>query len=195
MLAAAPSVERPAQVQQAVADLTTGQALLLRAAELHSVPVYRVAAKMCEGALLELRTLRGEIDAAASLEAIMTALDGAVDPAKSETPAMLEAWGWWCIFGCNIAIRHCADPGQVERFMGVFTNKADEIAARLGNWPLRERVWTMELHRRELAARDVTEINHPSLDDEDMRSIVGSMARFPAFRATGWSILRSGQAL
>ena len=61
----------------------------------------------------------------------------------------LESFGWWCIFGCNVALRAERDERRVQSAMAIFTNKADEIAERLDHWAMRERVFTMEHTRRE----------------------------------------------
>ena len=60
---------------------------------------------------------------------------------------------------------------------------------------LRERVWSLELHRREHVATRTGLTTCPTMDIEDTRTIVGTMARFPGFRATGWSILHSSDAV
>jgi hypothetical protein len=77
--------------------------------------------------------------------------------------------------------------------MAVFTNKAIEIADRLGNWSMRERAFTMENFRR----RRVTDTTgfQPDwvLDEDDVRVITGTMGRFPGFRDTGWHILEKAR--
>jgi hypothetical protein len=55
---------------------------------------------------------------------------------------------------------------------------------------MRERAFTLEWFRRQDVAGD----EGPSfrdwmLDTEDVRVLVGTMGRFPLFRATGWRIL------
>lgn len=100
-----------------------------------------------------------------------------------------EARAWWCIFGCNIALRHVRDLGAKERALAIFTNKADELAAVTGNWVLREQIWRIEhLHRRQ---RDSERGSSPPwvLDQEDLGTLAGVMGRFPGFRAVGWAIL------
>ena len=107
----------------------------------------------------------------------------------------LESYGWWCIFGCNIALRHLTDERELQSHMAVFTNKADEIAEALDNWSIRERVFTME-HSRWERAVGCTGFDIPRIvDEEDVRVITGTMARFPAFRDTGWEILKSAKVI
>jgi hypothetical protein len=75
--------------------------------------------------------------------------------------------------------------------MAVFTNKGYEIADRLDNWAMRERLFTMEFLQRqrlnELAGFPV----EWTIDNEEVRLIVGTMGRFPMFRTTGWKILQT----
>jgi len=103
----------------------------------------------------------------------------------------LESCGWWCIFACNIALRHLDDDRALQRHMAVFTNKAEEIADRLNNWSMHERIFTMQFTRWERAV-SATGLDIPCIvDNDDVRVIAGAMGRFPSFRETGWRILRS----
>jgi hypothetical protein len=194
VLAGSTRSDRTAHIRAGLGDLSTAQALLLRAADRDEVPIFRGVAKLCEGALLELRALEGTLAPARALEIVLEELGNAIDPVTPGDCALLEAYGWWCVFGCNIALRGELSLEASERAMAILTNKADEVAGHLGSWLLRERVWTLELQRREyVAARGSTEAS-PTIDAEDARVIIGTMARFPAFRATGWEIIR-GSAL
>ena len=104
----------------------------------------------------------------------------------------LESWGWWAIFGCNIALRGLQEP-QLHHNMAVFTNKAIEIADRLGNWSMRERAFTMEHFRRRRVADSTGFQPDWVLDEDDIRVITGTMGRFPGFRETGWHILEKAR--
>ncbi|MCP4836050.1 MAG: hypothetical protein GY895_14945 [Phycisphaera sp.] len=105
---------------------------------------------------------------------------------------LLECRGWWAIFGCNIALRHF-DGDEMHRHMAILTNKALEIAERIGNWGLRERAFTLEHFRRQ-RAEDPTKDDHEwILDEEEVRTITGTMGRFPGFRRVGWHILESSR--
>jgi hypothetical protein len=73
--------------------------------------------------------------------------------------------------------------------MAVFTNKAIEVADRLGNWSLRERAFSLEMVRRDRLERSTGFDPEWVLDEEDVRTIAGTMGRFPSFRDTGWRIL------
>ena len=93
----------------------------------------------------------------------------------------------------NVALRHVDDERELQQRMAVFTNKADEIAEELGNWSMRERVFTMEYARRQRFC-DWTGVDVDwTIDNEDVRVIAGTMGRFPAFHQTGWRILQTAK--
>jgi hypothetical protein len=81
------------------------------------------------------------------------------------------------------------DDPHFHRAMAIFTNKAIEIADRLGNWSLRERAFSLEQMRRERLEKSTGFEAEWILDEEDVRTIAGTMGRFPSFRETGWRIL------
>ena len=90
---------------------------------------------------------------------------------------------------------HLTDERPVQQHMAIFTNKADEIATRLDNWAIRERVFTME-HTRWERAVGCTGFEIPCvIDEEEVRTITGTMSRFPSFRDTGWHILRTARVV
>jgi hypothetical protein len=109
----------------------------------------------------------------------------------------LESCGWWSVFGANIALRagertviHVSERSELELALAICTNKAAEIAEHLDLWPLRERAFTLEWFRRQQSAGELpVECNAWVLDADDVRVLVGTMGRFPLFRATGWEIL------
>jgi tetratricopeptide (TPR) repeat protein len=152
-------------------------------------------ARTCEGGLIEVDVALGAVaphEALARIHARIEDADGAEDrPAGDE----LESVGWWCIFGCNIALRSVEEERELQKHMAVFTNKADEIANRLDSWAIRERVFTME-HARWERAVGCTGFEIPCVvDEEDVRVITGTMARYPTFRDTGWRILNSAKVV
>ncbi len=148
---------------------------------------YAAIANTCRGGLLEVQAVLGELRPDEVLERLMVALDRVVDVAAHEPGDWLESWGWWCIFGCNVALRHFAED-EISMRMAIFTNKAMEIADRLENWSLRERAFQMDLERHERLD------NEPwVLDDEEVRILAGTMGRFPNFRAAGWRILNQAR--
>ena len=148
----------------------------------------------CIGAMIETDVAIGSRRPSDGLAQILSGLDQARDTAAL-CPERLESYGWWCIYGCNIALRHLDDERELQQKMAVFTNKADEISEKLDDWALRERVFTMQHTQWERAAGS-TGFRIPCvIDNDDVRVITGAMGRFPCFRATGWRILESAHIL
>jgi hypothetical protein len=186
--------------QQAGARAASAAMHLERARDLYRAlalelgdPSLEGIANTCHGGLLEAEVATGRRSAAAALEEMSSGLDVVRDVAGTLVGDRLESYGWWCIFGCNIALRHLTSEREIQQYMAVFTNKADEIAERLNNWSMRERVYAMQYARR-ARAESVTGVEIPAvIDSHDIRVIAGTMGRFPAFRETGWKILESAQ--
>ena len=107
----------------------------------------------------------------------------------------LESYGWWCIFGCNIALRHIEDERDLQHHMAIFTNKADEIADRMNNWSLRERVFTMQYASHQRFLDWTGRMLALTLDNDDVKALVGTMGRFPTFRDTGWKLLQTARVV
>ncbi len=152
-------------------------------------------ANTCRGAMIEADVALGTRQAFDALLEISSRLDEVRDLSGGLAGPRLESYGWWCIFGCNIALRHLTDERQLHQFMAVLTNKADEIANIADNWSMRERVFSMQYTRWERAAGS-TGFEIPCvIDHDDVRVITGTMARFPTFRRTGWRILQTAQII
>ncbi|NOG53032.1 MAG: hypothetical protein HND57_01650 [Planctomycetes bacterium] len=148
--------------------------------------------RLCESGLLESRTALSEVSADDALHMIIEQLEAVTDPEDWPAGEVLESYGWSCVFGCNIALRHLPEESQ-QRPMAILTNKAYEISDRLENWSLRERALVMESFRRQRLA-DWTGVNEEwMLDEQEVRIVTGTMARFPSFRRTGWRILNSAR--
>jgi hypothetical protein len=158
------------------------------AAEFSNVS-YQGIANTSRGGLLEIDVALGRLEPSTAIQHITRELEQVVDPCDGSLSGdILESWGWWSIFGCNIALRHL-DQTEVHRPMAILTNKAGEIADALGNWSLRERAFTLENYRRQRIA-DLTGLEPDwFLDEEEIRTISGTMGRFPGFRDVGWRIL------
>ncbi|MCE9619690.1 MAG: hypothetical protein K8R92_07250 [Planctomycetes bacterium] len=148
---------------------------------------YAAIANTCRGGLLEVEAVLGDLSPRDAIERLMVALDRVVDVQAHPPGDWLESWGWWCIFGCNVALRHFDEEENALR-MAVFTNKAMEIADRLENWSLRERAFQMDLERHQRATDEPW-----VLDDEEVRILAGTMGRFPNFRPSGWRILQEAR--
>jgi tetratricopeptide (TPR) repeat protein len=179
--------------RRAISDLTTATELYETLAVDFDEEAYRGVANTCRGGRLEAETAIGERSAADALAELARGLDDLIDPNEFPVGDWLESHGWWCIFGCNIALRHVTDERELQQHMALFTMKADEIAERLNNWALRERVFTLDHARRQRFANWTGVESVWTIDRDDVRVITGTMARFPAFQPIGWQILESAR--
>jgi len=148
----------------------------------------------CKYGLVELEVLSGDRSPESAIESIKTELDALIDVSTFEPSHALESFGWMCIFGCNIALRSLTGSEQ-QQAMAILTNKGDEIADRLDNWAIRERVVTLEYARRlrlsTMSGVKVDWLLHP----DEVRAISGTMGRFPSFRPIGWTILEEANVI
>jgi len=149
-------------------------------------------AHTCRGGLLETDVFLGRIDAREALARIVDTINAVVEPNAMEKGDWLESYGWWCIFGCNITLRHLTNERDLQRYMAMFTNKADEIADRLDHWAMRERVFSMQFEGRQRLFGWTGQEIPIVIDTDDIRLITGTMGRFPQFRDIGWTILNCG---
>jgi tetratricopeptide (TPR) repeat protein len=174
--------------EDAHADLSRAAVLFQALAREFGDDSYGGVANTCRGALLEVGCELGTVAPKDAIATITQAIGAVEDPERSPPGDWLESYGWWCIYGCNVAMRHLKDP-EFHRAMAILTNKAIEVAERLGNWSLRERAFSLELVRRERLERTTGFDADWVLDEDDVRTIAGTMGRFPSFRETGWQIL------
>jgi hypothetical protein len=152
-------------------------------------------ARTCRGGILEAEVILGQLDPRQATARIVDAMAEVVNLETNSAGDVLESYGWWCIFGCNIAMRHISDERELQRLLALFTNKADEIAERLDNWAMRERVFSIQFdgHRRFVGwTGQKTPL---TIDTDDVRMITGTMGRFPQFRRRGWSMLQSARVV
>ena len=70
----------------------------------------------------------------------------------------------------------------------------DEID-RLKGKGVFERVFTMQYLSHERFVDWTGRMVTLCLDEDDVRDLVGAMGRFPAFRETGWQLLRTARVL
>jgi hypothetical protein len=179
----------------ALGDLETAQSLYLGLVSDFDEDSYAGIANTCQGGIIEVEVALDRRGVESALQELAGGLEAVIDPEQCPPGDWLESYGWWCIFGCNIALRHLDDERELQRYMAIFTNKADEIADRMNNWSLRERVFTMQYasHRRFLdwAGRMLS----LTLDNDDVRALVGTMGRFPTFRDTGWKLLQTARVV
>jgi tetratricopeptide (TPR) repeat protein len=152
-------------------------------------------ANTCRGGLIEVDVILGRHDAREALARIVDGLTPVIDVKKVKKGDWLESYGWWCIFGCNIVLRHISDEKDLQRYMALFTNKADEIADRLSHWAMRERVFSMQFEGRNRligwTGQDIPVV----IDRDDIRLITGTMGRFPQFKETGWELLNTSNVV
>jgi len=182
-------------------DLSCAEEHYARLAQQHDDVQYLCLANTARGGVIEAQVAAGRRSPEDALDEIVARLDDAIDLAAPRTPHLVESWGWWSVFGANIAMRAggwradgaalAADEGErFEQAIAICTNKAAEIADHLDHWPMRERAFTIEWFRREHVVRaNCDEAVAWTLDSDDVRVLVGTMGRFPLFRPTGWKIL------
>lgn len=157
-------------------------------------PKYSGVANTCRGGIIEASVELGELSPNEGVRLISDGLEQVVDVLNHPKGDWLESWGWWAIFGCNIALRHLAGD-DLHLNMAIFTNKAMEIADRQNNWAMRERAFTLE-HFRRLRVSEAADLQSEwVLDLEDIRTLAGTMGRFPQFRPLGWEILKSARVV
>ena len=174
--------------------LTRSRRLYLQLFEEFGHDRFAGIANTIAGALMQVEVMLGTRQAHDSLREIDEGLNAVVDPSDSLVGDWLESYGWWCIFGCEIAQLHLTDERLLQQYMAKFTDKADVIARRLGNWALRERVFTMEYASYERVERLTGRRALLTLDDEDLEALVGVVGRFPRFGATGMKLFEAHAA-
>ncbi len=176
--------------QAAQSDLLRARSEYERLAEADGNEAFSAIAHTCEAGLLELGVELGTVDAQEAVDRTLATLDRVVDVESDIDGDWMESFGWWCVAGANIALAHL-DPDAAEQSVAIFTNKAHDIAMKLDNWALRERAFTLEHARRRSAPTSDVSEGPWLMDNEDIGVLVGTMGRFPTFRATGWRILES----
>ncbi|MEY2714440.1 MAG: hypothetical protein RIT24_783 [Planctomycetota bacterium] len=192
--------ERRRHAERACRSLAFAEERYRGLAEEFGDPQYEGLARTALGGIIEARVAAGDLAPDEGLAEILAELDRFVDVDAVPGGQLIESAGWWAVFGANIAMR-AGDPRargisedpEADRAFAVCTNKALEIGERLGHWPLRERAFTLEWFRRQVAvaAARVDPGDAWTLDREDLRALVGAMGRFPFFRPTGWAIIDS----
>jgi len=151
---------------------------------------WRGIANTCSGGILEAEVELGTREPSEAVKLLTDGLDTVTDTDNPMFGDRLESYGWWCIFGCGVTLRHLAGA-ELQRSMAVFTNKGYEIADKLNNWAMRERLFTMEFLQRQ-RLNDLAGFRVDwTIDNEEVKLIVGTMGRFPMFRNTGWQILQT----
>ena len=170
--------------------LKTSASLYTQLAEEFDHDPWRGIANTCRGGIIEAEVALGLRRPEEAVAVISDALDAVSDATDRLVGDRLESYGWWCIFGCNIAVRHLTER-ELQQRVATFTKEGYQIADRLNNWAMRERLFTLEFLQRE-QLNDLAGIPVDwTIDSEAVRAIVGTMGRFPAFRTTAWRILQA----
>ncbi|MFO0829597.1 MAG: hypothetical protein U0572_15770 [Phycisphaerales bacterium] len=191
-MAHGPALARRDLATRARADLERSRERYLRLADETHDRSYEAIAATCRGGLLECAAALEDIEPSDVVQQIFERLGEVQDVSETPRGDWLESYGWWAIFGCNVALRHL-EGHELHRAMAVCSNKALEIAERLDNWSMREQAFCME-HFRRRRVHDVTGFEPDwLLDADDVRVLAGAMARFPSFRPIGWQILESAR--
>lgn len=155
---------------------------------------YTGIANTCAGAIVECEAALGLLEPIAAVENLAQGLEKVVDVSAYPPGDWLESYGWWAVFGCNVSLRGLSGP-ELHRYMAIFSNKASEIAERTENWSMRERAFTFEHLRRQRMNESAQDNEEWLLDEEDVRTVAGTMGRFPSFRDVGWRILGNARTL
>lgn len=180
--------------ERSVKQLEEADRLLTALHEEFNDAHYAGVARTCRVGALEGLVALGRMPAADAVAKIVGELEGVVDVAEMAGGDQIESFGWSCIFGANIALRHLPDR-EMNRAVAILTNKGYEIADRLDNWAMRERLFTLEFLQRQRVNELVGTTLDWMIDGEEVRTIVGAMGRFPGFRQVGWEILRTARVV
>jgi len=153
-------------------------------------PSYSAAAHTCLGAIVTTQALAEEVAPEAAIDRVMEEIER-VPSAPSHAPrAMVESFGWWCVFGSELALE--VDPSNPSRdhLLARLTLQGLELAESANNWALRERLLTIDYLRWSSQEGEHADQAAAILDREDVRMIAGAMARFPGFRPFGRELVR-----
>lgn len=150
-------------------------------------------ANTCRAGLIEVETELGIREPKLAVQEMLRVLQDPSAEAKTSGD-WIESYGWWCIFGSNIALRYLRGR-ELQQSMSVFMSKALAIADRLDNWAMRERVFTIQFSLHNLMV-DTTGLDLAFTIDDGERSLISAtMGRFPSFRSTGWKILETARVV
>ncbi|HMN96645.1 MAG TPA: hypothetical protein PKC43_01570 [Phycisphaerales bacterium] len=132
----------------------------------------------------------GVLEAEEFVQGVVESLDGTADLGSADSNRA-EAVGWQCLFAARAIVRNLDQITNPDRLLAILTNKVDEVAERLGHWAMRERLFLIEHIYRVRTKASRGDAPAWNLDEDELRTLMGTMGRFPNFRPTGWEILRS----
>ncbi|HLO41233.1 MAG TPA: hypothetical protein VK176_09440 [Phycisphaerales bacterium] len=190
LLASQEPARRESHAADAIRSYTSAKNQYLALADEFGNSAWRGIASTCTAGIIVCEVELARRTPADAIEDLTDGLGAVIDASDGLIGDRLESFGWWCVMGCELALRHLQGP-ELSRAVAIFSNKGYEIADRLNNWAMRERLFTMEyLHRQQ--AHDVGDPDGEwAIDQEEIKVIVGTMGRFPMFRSTGWKILQN----
>lgn len=152
---------------------------------------YAGTANDCRGGIVEVEVELGMRTPQDGVTRLLAGLERVVDLHQNSRGEWLESWGWWCVFGANIALRHL-NGQELDQKMAIFTLKGRDIAARLENWALHKELFELDCKRCDKLSK-ATGTTYPIVIDEgDLPLIAGTMARFPGFRPMGSEMINTG---
>lgn len=154
----------------------------------------RGIANTCRMGLIEVDAEAGRRDGREAASWILSKLEEMAPRFAGLTGDWLESFGWASIFGSDIAARHMQGRERQQTIIRFMTH-ALEVADRLDNWAMRERVYTIQfgLHQSMVEATGL-ELDY-TIDENDRSMITATMGRFPNFRTTGWRILETARVV
>ncbi|HMN97217.1 MAG TPA: hypothetical protein PKC43_12150 [Phycisphaerales bacterium] len=147
-------------------------------------------ARKARGAAAEIDVMLHELSPSAFVEEVLAAVESARD-LRTIDGWEAETLGWWCVFASRTVTRSPLEFADADRLLAILTNKLDEVAERLGHWALRRHLFTIEHVCRILAGQGKRTAPDWNFDEADIRTLMGTMGRFPEFREVGWQILRA----
>ncbi len=183
-----------AHARAAIADLRRSASLYRELSDELEDPSLAGIANTCDGGVMEIEAALG----LRSGDEVVSLMLDAIEDVDAERELIvgdwLESYGWWCVFGSNVALRSLGGA-DLQRAVRRFTDRALAIADRLDNWSMRERAYTLQfaMHRT-LAEASGLEMEL-TIAEQDRGLITATMGRFPSFREVGWGILDTAKVV
>lgn len=178
--------------QLALTDLLTAHELHLELANKLDNPRLEAVGHTALGGAIECKAVLGELSSEDALDHVTSVVNAGMSSEPFTTGSLkadwVESFGWWCIFGVNIALRdpNFQDFAPVDHLL----QRSLETAERLDNWAMRERAYTLQhsLHLHSNRSEIGSTIEFPF---SERQAIAGAIGRFPSFRQVGWDLLNT----
>jgi hypothetical protein len=147
-------------------------------------------ANTCRGALAQMSAVLGDRSPRETLRELHAGVSVVENAQTWERNDWLESWGQWCVFGAYTAIQHL--PRAARRpWVDRFVEQGLSIADRLGNWWLRERLFSA-VHAHVLTGRSAQA--KLELSRERLAQVAATMGRLPAFWPIGDALIREASS-